>query len=197
MSENVNAFVLDDKGSQFLQHTLGNLAERYVVSLAELSSIKDSIYQKERLALKQDLKAKDNELEVLQKKLEQAEIELASAKLSNLQTRLNDTESALKKAKAKIGDMEDAVSKLLSKVMIPDAMIKFMVIRTQQREYIEEWGCREGGLIKPNTYDVLKTDLDWLGWSINGFLMSKLKDEGDFVDNDDKVAKYVDLDAQH
>ena len=138
MSENVNAFVLDDKGSQFLQHTLGNLAEGYVVSLAELSSIKDCIYQKERLALKQDLKAKDNELEVLQKKLEQAEIELASAKLSNLQTSLNDTESALKKANAKIGDMEDAVSKLLSKVMIPDAMIKFMVIRTQQREYIEE-----------------------------------------------------------
>lgn len=195
MSENVNILVLNDKVSQFLQHTLGNLAEGYVVSLAELSSIKDSIYQKERLALKQDLKAKDNELAVLRKKLEQAEAELASTKLCDLQKLLSDKESALKEANAKIGDMEDAVNKLLSKVMIPGAMIKYMVIRTQQRECLEEWGCREGGLIKPNTYDVLKTDLDWLGWSVNGFIMSKLKNAGDFVDNEDRVAKYVDLDA--
>lgn len=195
MSENVNVLVLNDKVSQFLQHTLGNLAEGYVVSLAELSSIKDSLYQKERLALKQDLKAKDNELAVLRKKLEQAEAELASTKLCDLQKLLSDKESALKEANAKIGDMEDAVNKLLSKVIIPDAMIKYMVIRTQQRECLEEWGCREGGLIKPNTYDVLKTDLDWLGWSVNGFVMSKLKNAGDFVDNEDIVAKYVDLDA--
>ncbi len=195
MSENVNVLVLNDKVSQFLQHTLGNLAEGYVVSLAELSSIKDSLYQKERLALKQDLKAKDNELAVLRKKLEQVEAELASTKLCDLQKLLSDKESALKEANAKIGDMEDAVNKLLSKVMIPDAMIKYMVIRTQQRECLEEWGCREGGLIKPNTYDVLKTDLDWLGWSVNGFVMSKLKNAGDFVDNEDRVAKYVDLDA--
>lgn len=195
MSENVNVLVLNDKVSQFLQHTLGNLAEGYVVSLAELSSIKDSLYQKERLALKQDLKAKDNELAVLRKKLEQAEAELASTKLCDLQKLLSDKESALKEANAKIGDMEDAVNKLLSKVIIPDAMIKYMVIRTQQRECLEEWGCREGGLIKPNTYDVLKTDFDWLGWSVNGFVMSKLKNAGDFVDNEDIVAKYVDLDA--
>ncbi len=171
------------------------MAEGYVVSLAELSSIKDSLYQKERLALKQDLKAKDNELAVLRKKLEQVEAELASTKLCDLQKLLSDKESALKEANAKIGDMEDAVNKLLSKVMIPDAMVKYMVIRTQQRECLEEWGCREGGLIKPNTYDVLKTDLDWLGWSVNGFVMSKLKNAGDFVDNEDRVAKYVDLDA--
>lgn len=195
MSENVSVFVLDDKVSQFLQHTLGNLAEGYVVSLAELSAVKDSIYHKERFVLKQDLKAKDNELAVLRQKLEQAEAALASRKLCDSQKLLSDKESALKEANTKIIDMEDAVNKLLSKVMIPDTMIKYMVIRTQQRECLEEWGCREGGLIKPNTYDVLKTNLDWLGWSINGFLMSKLKNAGDFVDNEDRVAKYIDLDA--
>ena len=195
MSENVSVFVLDDKVSQFLQHTLGNLAEGYVVSLAELSAVKDSIYHKERFVLKQDLKAKDNELAVLRQKLEQAEAALASTKLCDSQKLLSDKESALKEANTKIIDMEDAVNKLLSKVMIPDTMIKYMVIRTQQRECLEEWGCREGGLIKPNTYDVLKTNLDWLGWSINGFLMSKLKNAGDFVDNEDRVAKYIDLDA--
>lgn len=195
MSQNINLFVEGDKMSQFLQHTLGNLAEGYVVSLAELSSIKNSIHQKERVSLKQCLTEKDKELAILRQKLEQAETELASVTLFDLQKLLSEKENALKAANAKIRDMEDAVSKLLSKVMIPDTMIKYMVIHTQQRECLEEWGCREGGLIKPNTYDVLKTNLDWLGWSINGFLMSKLKNSGDFVDNEDKVAKYIDLDA--
>ncbi|HMU87860.1 MAG TPA: hypothetical protein PKC11_09575 [Agitococcus sp.] len=78
---------------------------------------------------------------------------------------------------------------------MPDSMIKYMVISTQKTECIKQWACREGGLIKPNTYDVLKTNLDWLGWSINGFLMSKLKSAGDFVVNKDRVAKYIDVDV--
>ena len=142
--------------------------------MAELSCLKEEKYKNEQLSLKQDLIAKDNELADLSKKLEEAE-------------------AALVLANTKIKDMEDAVSKLLSKVAIPNAMIKYMVISTQQMECLERWGCREGGLIKPDNYDVLKSNSVWLGWRINGFLMARLKNEGDFVLSEERVAKYVDL----
>jgi hypothetical protein len=158
----------------FLQQTLGVLAESYMVIVAELSCLKEEKYKNEQLSLKQDLIAKDNELADLSKKLEEAE-------------------AALVLANTKIKDMEDAVSKLLSKVAIPNAMIKYMVISTQQMECLERWGCREGGLIKPDNYDVLKSNSVWLGWRINGFLMARLKNEGDFVLSEERVAKYVDL----
>lgn len=221
MSDRVNSLVEGDKISQFLQHTLGNLAEGYVVSLAKLGAIKDSLNQKGRLTLKQDLNERIREVSVLNQKLIQLETNLVLAnntnhellqknkELFNLQKRLSDKElaltaanqelavvkNALVEAITKITSMEDAVSKLLKKVTIPDAMIKYMIINTQKTECIEQWAYREGGLIKPNTYDVLKTDSDWMGWSINGFLMSKLKKEGDLVVNKDRVAKYIDVDV--
>jgi hypothetical protein len=78
MSCATNRPVDGDKLTQFLQQTLGTLAEGYVVSLAELSSLKEPRHQKELLNLKVDLKAKDDELAALRKKLEKAEAELAS-----------------------------------------------------------------------------------------------------------------------
>jgi hypothetical protein len=62
-------------------------------------------------------------------------------------------------------------------------------------ELIDKWGCREGGLIRPDHDDVVKVDSDWLGWNINGFLMSKLKKEGESVlEEGEQIAKYVSLD---
>ena len=89
--------------------------------------------------------------------------------------------------------MENAVSKLLSKVTIPSKMIKGMTLRNHLGK-IEKWGCREGGLMKSDDYDVIKVDSDWLGWGCYGFLISKLKKEGDNVLITEQVAKYVDLD---
>ncbi|MCB1657995.1 MAG: hypothetical protein KDI39_07190, partial [Pseudomonadales bacterium] len=173
MSKNVSEAVFDHKVSQFLQHTVGNLAEGYVVSLAELSAIKDRIHQQERLVLKQSLTEKDKELAALKSQLQQAETALILASSFNRELLENNSikDKALAEANAKIKAMEDAVSKLLTKVIIPDSMIKYMVISTQKTECIKQWAYREGGLIKPNTYDVLKTNADWLGWSVNGFLM--------------------------
>ncbi len=79
MSCATNRPVEGDKLTQFLQQTLGTLAEGYVVSLAELSSLKEPRHQKELLNLKVDLKAKDNELAALRKKLEKAEADLVLA----------------------------------------------------------------------------------------------------------------------
>ena len=56
MSCATNRPVDGDKLTQFLQQTLGTLAEGYVVSLAELSSLKEPRHQKELLNLKEDLK---------------------------------------------------------------------------------------------------------------------------------------------
>ena len=177
MSHTTSRSVGGDKLAVFLQQTLGTLAEGYVVSLAELSYFKEERHQKELLNLKQDLKVKDNELTALRKKLEKAEADLV----------LTAT---------KITDMEDAVSKLLSKVTIPRAMIGHMILgESSSMELIDKWGCREGGLIRPDHDDVVKVDSDWLGWNINGFLMSKLKKEGESVLKEgEQIAKYVNLD---
>ncbi|MEN9449745.1 MAG: hypothetical protein RJA83_359 [Pseudomonadota bacterium] len=172
----------------FLQQTLGVLAESYMVSVAELSCLKEEKYKNEQLSLKQDLLAKDRALFSVEEQLRKNDNELAA-----LSKKLEEAEADLMLANTKIKDMEDAVSKLLSKVAIPNAMIKYMVISTQQMECLERWGCREGGLIKPDNYDVLKSNSVWLGWRINGFLMARLKNEGDFVLSEERVAKYVDL----
>jgi hypothetical protein len=50
-------------------------------------------------------------------------------------------------------------------------------------------------LIRPDHDDVVKVDSDWLGWNINGFLMSRLKKEGESVLKEgEQIAKYVNLD---
>jgi hypothetical protein len=164
------------------------------------------------------LRQKDNELAVVRKKLEKTEADLALANKSNREMKerekqhselIQDASDAVREgqkaleyirelldsATTKIKDMEDGVSKLLSKVTIPSTMIKFLNIGTQHCGRIEEWGCREGGLIRPNHYDVVKVNSDWLGWSINGFIMSKLYNkEGDSVHDGWPIAKYVNLD---
>lgn len=110
MSDRVNSLVEGDKISQFLQHTLGNLAEGYVVSLAELSAVKDSIHQKERLVLKQNLTEKDKELAALKSQLQQAETALILASSFNRELLENNSikDKALAEANAKIRGMEDA-----------------------------------------------------------------------------------------
>ena len=99
-------------------------------------------------------------------------------------------------ATTKIKDMEDAVSKLLSKVAIPKKMVgHFMLKDPKFRGKIEEWGCREGALIKKNNHNVVKVNSAWLGFGVNGFIVSKLKQEGDNVVSPlMHVAKYVKLD---
>ena len=79
MSHTTSRSVGGDKLAVFLQQTLGTLAEGYVVSLAELSSLKEPRYQKELLSLKEELKAKDDEFAGLRKKLEKAEADLVLA----------------------------------------------------------------------------------------------------------------------
>jgi hypothetical protein len=160
----------------FLQQTLGVLTESYMVSVAELSCLKEEKYKNEQLSLKQDLIAKDNKLADLSKKLEEAE-------------------AALVLANTKIKDMEDAVSKLLSKVTIPSTMIRGLTIRNHLGK-IEKWGCREGGLMRSDDCDVIKVNSGWLGWGINGFLISKLKTEIDDVLEGERVAIYVNLDYE-
>ena len=222
MSCATNRPVDGDKLTQFLQQTLGTLAEGYVVSLAELSSLKEPRHQKELLNLKVDLKAKDDELAALRKKLEKAEANLVLANTKNreiqekvkrlpeLEKQLSNKENELKEVKkesvalekslavaaTKIKDMEDAVSKLLSKVVIPKKMVgHFMLKDPKFRGKIEEWGCREGALIKKNNHDVVKVNSAWLGFGVNGFIVSKLKQEGDNVVSPlMHVAKYVKLD---
>ena len=142
--------------------------------MSELSC-KEEKHQREQLGLKQDLKAKDNELAALRKKLEKAEANLVLAN-------------------TKIKDMEDAVSKLLSKVTIPNAMVGHMTLGDPSIGKIVMWGCREGGLISSNHYDVVRVNSDWLGWEINGILISHLKKEGENVLEGEQIAKYVDLD---
>ena len=97
MSCATNRPVGGDKLTEFLQQTLGALAEGYVVSLAELSSLKEPRHQKELLNLKEDLKAKDkalfcveeqlrkkdNELVVLRKKLKTVEADLMLSNTKN------------------------------------------------------------------------------------------------------------------
>ena len=94
MSCATNRPVGGDKLTEFLQQTLGALAEGYVVSLAELSSLKEPRHQKELLNLKEDLNSqmqrvidgnldKDNELVVLRKKLKTVEVDLMLANTKN------------------------------------------------------------------------------------------------------------------
>jgi hypothetical protein len=99
-------------------------------------------------------------------------------------------------ATTKIKDMEDAVSKLLSKVVIPSTMIEHLTLKDPNFHVkIEKWGCREGGLIRKNHYDAVKVNSAWLGFGVNGFIVSKLKQEGDNVVSPlMHVAKYVKLD---
>ena len=79
MSYATNRSVESDKLTGFLQHTLGGVAESYMLNLSELSCIKEEKHQREQLSLKQDLKAKDNELAALSKKLEKVEADLVLA----------------------------------------------------------------------------------------------------------------------
>lgn len=222
MSYATNRSVEGDKLTGFLQHTLGGVAESYMLNLSELSCLKEEKHQREQLGLKQDLKAKDNELAALRKKLEKAEANLVLANTKNreiqekvkrlpeLEKQLSNKENELKEVKkesvalekslavaaTKIKDMEDAVSKLLSKVVIPKKMVgHFMLKDPKFRGKIEEWGCREGALIKKNNHNVVKVNSAWLGFGVNGFIVSKLKQEGDNVVSPlMHVAKYVKLD---
>lgn len=222
MSHTTSRSVGSDKLAGFLQLTLGTLAEGYVVSLAELNCLKEEKSQREQLSLKQDLKAKDNELAAIRKKLEKVEADLVLANAKNreiqeknkrlpeLEKRLSNKENELKDVKkesiafeksldvatTKIKEMEDAVSKLLSKVVIPKKMVgHFMLKDPKFRGRIEGWGCREGGLIKKNNHNVIRVNSAWLGFGVNGFIISKLKKEGDSVLSPlMHVAKYVKLD---
>jgi chromosome segregation ATPase len=155
---------------------------------------------------------KDNELVVLRKKLETVEADLALANKSNREMAelIQDATDTLRESRevlqytterfgsatTKIKDMEDAVSKLLSKVAIPNAMIEYLMLKDPNfHGKIEQWGCREGGLIRKNHYDVVKVNSAWLGFGVNGFIISKLKQESDNVVNSHmQIAKYVKLD---
>ena len=209
--------------TNFLSMTIGRDIDGYVANLGELSCLKDAKHQKELLSLKQDLKAndkdlsgleeqlrkKDNELAAVRKNLEKAEADLVLANKSNREmqernkrelTEAQKTNAEVKdslvSATTKIKDMEDAVCKLLSKVNIPSTMIGHLMLKDPNFQgKIEKWGCREGGLIKKNHYDVVRVNSAWLGWSFNGFIISKLKQEGDNVVNPRMhIAKYVNLD---
>jgi hypothetical protein len=187
----------------------------------EQLSLKEELKAKDKVSfgLEEQLRKKDNELAAIRKKQKKVEADLVLANTKNLELveknmrlpelekQLREQESMLTKtikkiveteelfdlASSKLKDMEDAVSKLLSKVTIPSTLIGYLSIG-QRLGRIEEWHCREGGLLRPNHYDVIKVNSGLLGWSVNGFLMSKLKKEGDDALEDDQIAKYVNLD---
>ena len=142
-------------------------------------------------AKNREIQEKNKRLPELEKRLSNKENELKDVKKESIAF-----EKSLDVATTKIKEMEDAVSKLLSKVVIPKKMVgHFMLKDPKFRGRIEGWGCREGGLIKKNNHNVIRVNSAWLGFGVNGFIISKLKKEGDSVLSPlMHVAKYVKLD---
>ena len=178
--------------SEFLTHTLGGIAEGYVLALAELTSIKEQ----QNNALKTQLIQANESINTLNQQHQQAlqtlqhqhGLELNQVKQNNQKEIANIQQQA----QLKINVIEKGVAQLLAQVTIPQQnLINLFVSDSRGNCVIDKFLVNEGAYIESEQQLLTLTNGVSFHWGLTGFLYKKLKKHGDSFQPNEHIMKFV------
>lgn len=180
--------------SEFLTHTLGGIAEGYVLALAELTSIKEQQNKELKAQLNQASESintlNQQHQQALQTLQHQHSLELNQVKQNNQKEIANIQQQA----QHKINVIEKGVAQLLAQVTIPKQNLTDLIISSDRGScVIDKFLINEGAYIESEQKLLTLTNGESLHWGLTGFLYKKLKKHGDSFQPNEAIMKFVNI----